>query len=165
MNNIRIARLEESDLAAFQSIRLESLRLAPTAFGNIEADWSSLSDEEWLNRMRNPVFALFRDQEPIGIMGLMRQRGVKKAHRATLIMVYLRENERRQGLADNFLKAVMAFAKNEGVSQLELNVGQHNAGAIRFYERHGFERVGTIPAALIEEGQIVDELIMVCRLT
>lgn len=98
-------------------------------------------------------------------MGLTRQRGVKKAHRATLIMVYLRESERRQGLADNLLKAVMAFAKSEGVRQLELNVSDHNAEAIRFYERHGFEQVGRIPAALIEEGQIVDELIMVSRLT
>lgn len=165
MNEVRILRLEDDKLAAFKAIRLESLRLAPTAFGNIEADWASLSDEEWLNRMNNPVFALCREQEPIGIMGLMRQRGVKKAHRATLIMVYLRETERRRGLADNLLLALMAFAKSEGVRQLELNVSHHNAGAIRFYERHGFEQVGRIPAALIEEGHEVDELIMVCRLT
>jgi ribosomal protein S18 acetylase RimI-like enzyme len=165
LNDIRVARLEESDLAAFQAIRLESLRMAPTAFANVEADWSSLSDEEWLSRMKNPVFVLFRQQEPVGIMGLMRQRGVKRAHRATLIMVYLRESERRQGLADNLLKAVMDYARSEGVRQLELNVNHHNVAAIRFYERHGFEQVGRIPAALIEDGEIVDELIVVRRLT
>ena len=111
MNDVRISRLEDDELAAFKAIRLESPRLAPTAFGNIEADWSSLSDEEWLDRMKNPVFALFREQEPVGIMGLTRQRGVKKAHRATLIMVYLHENERSRGLADDLLLAVITSRK------------------------------------------------------
>ena len=93
----------------------------------------------------------------------MPQRGENFSHRATIIMVYLRESERGAGLADELLKAVMDFAKEDGVRQLELNVNHTNARAIRFYERHGFERVGKIPAALIDEGQEVDELIMVHR--
>lgn len=165
MSGVRIVKLEAGDVAAFKAIRLESLRLAPSAFGNTEADWSSLSDEEWINRMKNPVFALLKGQEPVGIMGLMVQRGTKKRHRATLIMVYLRESERGHGLADQLLQAVIAYAKNAGVRQLELNVSHDNTGAIRFYERYGFEQVGRIPAALIEEDREVDELMMVGRLS
>jgi ribosomal protein S18 acetylase RimI-like enzyme len=165
MSDVRIVKLEAADLSTFKAIRLESLAQAPKAFANTEADWSSLPDEEWLDRMKNPVFVMFRKQEPIGVMGLLRQRGSKTLHRARLIMVYLREDARGQGLADALLKSVVAFAKEEGVRQLELNVSDHNAQAINFYKRFGFERVGRIPSALIDDGIEVDELIMVCRLT
>ena len=42
MSVMRIAKLGPGDLSAFKAIRLESLRLAPTAFANTEADWSGL---------------------------------------------------------------------------------------------------------------------------
>lgn len=163
MDDMRVVKLEAGDLPIFKAIRLESLKVAPSAFANTFADWSSLSDEEWLDRMKIPVFAMLKGQEPVGIMGLMPQRGEKRSHRATIIMVYLRESERGVGLADELLQAVMDFAKEGGVRQLELNVNHTNARAIRFYERHGFERVGKIPAALIDKGQEVDELIMIHR--
>lgn len=163
MDDMRVVKLEAEDLAIFKAIRLESLKMAPTAFANTFADWSSLSDEEWLDRMKIPVFVMLKGQEPVGIMGLMLQRGEKRSHRATIIMVYLRESERGSGVASELLQAVMGFAKEGGVRQLELHVNHTNARAIRFYERHGFERVGQIPAALIDEGREVDELIMVHR--
>lgn len=163
MNDTRVVKLEAGDLPVFKAIRLESLKMAPSAYASTFADWSSLSDEEWLERMKTPVFTVLKGGEPIGIMGLMPQRGENRSHRATIIMVYLRESERGAGLADELLKAVMDFAKEGGVRQLELNVNHTNARAIRFYERHGFEMVGRIPAALIDEGQEMDELIMVHR--
>lgn len=163
MDDTRVVRLEAEDLPIFKAIRLESLKLAPQSFANTLEDWSSLSDGEWLDRMKLPVFALLKGQEPVGIMGLKLQRGKKRSHRATIIMVYLRENERGSGFADSLLQAVMGFAKGVGVRQLELNVNHTNTRAIRFYERHGFKVVGTIPAALIDDGNEVDELIMVHR--
>ena len=115
MRDVQIKRLQESDLPAFKAIRLESLRLVPSAFQNTLADWKSLSEEEWLNRVRKPVFVAFRTGEPVGIMGLLRQQGVKRAHRATLIMVYVRESERGRGVAADLLRAIIAFARDEGV--------------------------------------------------
>lgn len=163
MSDMQVLKLEAGDLPVFKAIRLESLKMASSAFANTFADWSSLSDEEWIDRMKIPVFAMLKGQEPVGIMGLMPQRGEKRSHRATIIMVYLRESERGAGLASKLLQAVMDFAKEGGVCQIELTVNHTNARAIRFYERHGFEKVGKIPAALIDEGQEVDELVMVHR--
>ncbi len=165
MDDVQIVKLGATELPLFKAIRLESLRCAPSAFASTEADWSSLSNSEWLNRLKTPVYAVLRGDEPVGIMGLLLQHGEKKAHRATLIMAYLRESERGAGLADNLLSGVTAFAVENGVRQLELNVSDHNAPAIRFYERHGFEQVGRVPRALIEGGREVDELIMVQRLS
>lgn len=163
MDDARVVKLEAEDLPIFKAIRMESLKMAPSAFANTFADWSSLSDDEWLDRMKIPVFAMLKGQEPVGITGLMLQCGEKRSHRATIIMVYLRESERGSGLVNDLLQAVMGFAKESGVRQFELNVNHTNARAIRFYERHGFERVGKIPAALIDDGLEVDELILVHR--
>lgn len=165
MDNVRIVKLDADDLPTFKAIRLESLRRAPSAFANTEADWASLPDAEWINRINKPVFAVLKGDEPVGVMGLLMQHGAKKAHRATLIMAYLRESERGKGIAADLLRVVTSFAKGAGVRQLELNVSEHNIGAIRFYERHGFTAVGRIPQALIDTGHAVDELIMVRRLS
>ncbi|KQU96071.1 GCN5 family acetyltransferase [Ensifer sp. Root31] len=43
-------------------------------------------------------------------------------------------------------------------------MGAHNAAAIRFYERHGFVRVGRIPIGLLGHDTEIDELIMALRL-
>ena len=90
MDDARVVKLEAEDLPIFKAIRMESLKMAPSAFANTFADWSSLSDDEWLDRMKIPVFAMLKGQEPVGITGLMLQRGEKRSHRATIIMVYLR---------------------------------------------------------------------------
>ena len=87
MDNVRVVKLEAEDLQIFKAIRLESLKMAPSAFANTFADWSSLSDEAWLDRMKIPVFAMLKGHEPVGIMGLMLQRGERRSHRATIIMV------------------------------------------------------------------------------
>ena len=163
MDKIQVVKLKAEDLSVFKAIRLESLRMDPSAFANTLADWSCLSDKEWLDRMNIPVFAALKGDEPVGVMGLMPQRGEKRSHRATIIMVYLRESERGSGLADQLLETLMHFARNDGRRQLELNVNHTNARAIRFYQRHGFKTVGKIPAALIDGGREIDELIMVCQ--
>ena len=164
MSDVQIRRLQESDLPAFKAIRLESLRLVPSAFQSTLAEWESLSDDEWLNRVSKPVFVAFRAGEPVGIMGLLRQQGVKRAHRATIIMVYVRESERGRGIASVLLQTIIAFARQEGVWQLELNVNGNNSEAIRFYDRFDFRLIGSIPAATLVDGSEVDELMMVSRL-
>ncbi|MDT0682218.1 GNAT family N-acetyltransferase [Roseicyclus sp. F158] len=165
MEDVKIVRLGAKDLPLFKAIRLESLRCSPSSFANTEADWLRLPDPEWLNRLKTPVYAALKGDEPVGIMGLLLQTGEKRAHRATLVMVYLRESERGAGLADRLLSAVTAFAVGSGVRQLELTVNDDNVAAIRFYERHGFEQAGRVPRALIEGGRDVDELFMVRRLS
>ncbi|WP_116086881.1 GNAT family N-acetyltransferase [Tropicimonas sp. IMCC34011] len=165
MDDVRIVRLGAAELPLFKAIRLESLRCSPSAFANTEADWTKLPDVEWLNRMKTPVYAALKGDEPVGIMGLLVQTGEKRAHRAKLVMVYLRESERGAGLADRLLSAVTDCAVENGVRQLELHANADNVAAIRFYERHGFEQAGRVPRALIEGGRDVDELFMVRRLS
>ncbi|OWV95971.1 acetyltransferase [Rhizobium sp. R72] len=160
---IRILGID--DVAIFKAIRLEALRTEPAAFASSAEDWEALSDDEWRKRLvEGPVFAAFKRGDPIGIMGLSRQRASKMAHRATLIMVYVRGSERAGGHAKELLEATVAYARKNGIRQLELAVSAENTAARRFYEREGFHEAGRIPGGFIHNSREIDDVIMVRRI-
>jgi ribosomal protein S18 acetylase RimI-like enzyme len=161
---IAIKRAIVSDLAAFRRIRLEALQTEPENFASAYEDWAVMSDEEWLRRMQEPIFLAFQAEEPVGIMGLIRQSGLKMRHRADVIMVYVRSNLRGSGIAGDLMKVAVEEALSSGIRQLELHVSAENPAAIRFYERQGFVEIGRIPAAAVENGREVDDVVMARRL-
>ena len=161
---LTIRHVQADEMDAFRRIRLEALRSDPSYFASSYKDWATLSVEEWRQRLQNPVFIAFRDSEPVGITGLLQQRASKMAHRATIIMVYVRKSQRGTGLAKKLLDMVADYARNIGVLQLELTVSAENPAAIRFYLREGFSEVGRIPAGFLHDGREIDDVMMVRRL-
>jgi len=162
----RIRLLGVDDWQSFRRIRLEALRVEPSAFASTIEDWEPRPEEDWRRRLaQNPVLAAFRDGEPVGVMGLARERSSRMAHRAVIIMVYVRASERGSGLAAALLDALMEHARTIGIRQLELAVSVENPAAIRFYARHGFSEIGRIPGAFREADKDVDELLMARRIT
>lgn len=161
---LTIRQLGAEDVDIFRRIRLESLELDPAAYASSYEDWAPLSVEGWRQNLQNPVFVAFRDGEPVGIMGLLPQRARKMAHRATIIMVYVRRSERGTGLARSLLDSVTAHARETGILQLELSVSAENPAAIRFYQREGFHDVGRIPGGFRHERREIDDIVMVRRL-
>ncbi|MGV1776525.1 N-acetyltransferase family protein [Agrobacterium fabrum] len=161
---ITIKRIEAADVDAFRRIRLEALRSEPSFYASSYEDWAALSVEEWKQRLNDPVFVAFQDDEPVGIIGLLRQRASKMAHRATIIMVYVCKSLRGTGLAGNLLGAATDYARDLGILQLELAVTAENPAAIRFYQREGFIEVGRIPGGFLHDGREIDDVMMVRRL-
>lgn len=162
---ITIKRATASDWMAFRQIRLEALRTEEVNFGSAYEEWVDLTDEEWRRRLEIPVFLAFRGEEPVGVIGLQREQGVKLKHRALVIMVYVRNDVRGSGLAKRLLDSVVEQASRDGIRQLELHVRAENATAVRFYKREGFVEIGHIPAATIFEGREVAEFLMCRRLS
>lgn len=78
----------------------------------------SLSVDGWQQRMNDPVFVAFWDDEPVVMTGLLRQRTSKMAHQATIIMVYVRKNLRGTGFARNLLGIVADLLATIGIVQL-----------------------------------------------
>jgi RimJ/RimL family protein N-acetyltransferase len=163
---VALKLLAPDDFETFKRIRLEALRVCPEAFASRLADWESLPDEDWRQRlMNNPVVVSFSGDEPVGIMGLMRQQASKMAHRATIIMVYVRDTERGGGRAVAMLDFLLDHARRLGIRQVELAVSAENPAATRFYQREGFHEIGRIPAGFLYEGREIDEIMMARRLT
>lgn len=157
-----IRLLGAADVESFKSIRLEALREAPYAFGSTVEDWLELPNSEWVRRIvETPVFAAFDGDNPVGLMGLWPEGSGRKRHRASLVMVYVRETHRGTNVADGLLQAAIAHAAELGISQIELHVSVENPRAIRFYERRGFSETGRIPNAIMHNGKAIDELLMV----
>jgi ribosomal protein S18 acetylase RimI-like enzyme len=86
------------------------------------------------------------------------------AHRATLIMVYVRRCERGGGCAKSLLDATVGYARGNRIRQLELAVSAENMAAIRFYEREGFHEAGRIPGGFVHDNREIDDVIMVRRI-
>lgn len=158
---IRQIRPDETDV--FQRIRLEALHCAPAYFASQYEDWATLPDGEWRQRLNDPVFVAFDQGEPVGIMGLLRFRPRKMAHRAALVMVYVRNSCRGTGLAKAMLEVVVTFARAKGILQIELGVSADNPGALGFYQKNGFFEIGRMPDGFMDEGRGTDEVVMLLK--
>lgn len=162
---VSIRRIRPDEIEVFRSIRLEALRCEPASFASRFEDWQFLPEEEWRRRFDDPVFVAFSNDEPIGIMGLVRFRPSRMAHRATLVSVYMRKSERGTGIASNLLRVVSDHATRLGVLQMELAVNAENLAALRFYKREGFIEIGRIPGGVMDGAREIDDVIMVRRLS
>lgn len=163
MSAISVRRLGPDDVDLFRELRLEAIRTEPDAYASTIADWEVLDRAEWTRRLANPVVAAFRDDTPVGMMGLVRQPASKMAHRATLVMAYVRPEDRRRSVARLLLAGVIAEAQAMGVTQVELAVSADNEAARRFYRSAGFTHVGRIPCGFRQgSGRLSDELLMAC---
>ena len=62
----------------------------------------------------------------------------RKSKAATIVTLDVRENYRRRGFASELLRRSEEIVAGHDVRNFGLQVDVHNAGAIAFYERHGF---------------------------
>ena len=72
---------------------------------------------------------------------------------------------RRRGIGRLLLEQAVAWARDAGVSKLELHVFPWNEPAIRLYERFGFEREGLREGHYRRGGEYVDAILMALRLS
>lgn len=158
-----VRALTENDLAIFKRIRLEALKKEPEAFASHYDDWTALEDDAWLARLTGGyAHGAFVDGEIVGLIGLMPEQPKKMRHRGSIVMVYLRSNQRGTGLAHALLDTIVAKAKELGLAQLELSVSAENPAGIRFYEREGFSIYGRLPNGVVEpDGRAIDDIMMV----
>lgn len=60
------------------------------------------------------------------------------------------------GAASALMEAILAFAKENGFEQLNLEVRSSNARAIRLYEKYGFRKLCTFPHFFKINGEYID---------
>ena len=68
------------------------------------------------------------------------------------------------GASSALTEAILAFARENGFAQLDLEVRSDNTRAIRLYERYGFRKLCTFPAFFRMGGRDIDFDLMVLPL-
>lgn len=144
---------------------MEALADSPAAFAERFEAASARGGEDFRAELdHGAIWGVFDGQSCVGMAGFDRHVGANVAHKATIWGVYVTPAARGSGAADALFDALVAHAREAGVEQLHLGVGEANAPARRFYERRGFKRYGLELEAVKLADRYVDEVLMVLRL-
>ena len=92
--------------------------------------------------------------------GIARASSPKTRHGAWVWGVYVRPEWRGLHIAEELIRACIAWAKTRNIVVAKLGVAAVNQPAIRCYERCGFKTFGTEPRAILYDGKYYDEYLM-----
>jgi ribosomal protein S18 acetylase RimI-like enzyme len=93
---------------------------------------------EYLQSSDDGVWLAFAGEQPIGCIVLHRLGSLSGS--GEIKRLYVRASHRRRGLADRLLSALERHAVRVPYEWLYLDTKDDLDSAIRFYERHGYER-------------------------
>lgn len=78
--------------------------------------------------------------------------------------LYVLKEYQNQGVGSLLMKAALDQMREEKFQRVFLDVWEHNPGAIRFYQRFGFEVLSRRSFAVASGAETSDDLVMVCAL-
>lgn len=152
-----IRQLVIKDWRSWRALRLEALLSAPEAFVDVYEEVCTWEDEKFIAIMNsNTIYGAFDGDKLIGIMSMGIHHHAKSKHQGVVWGVYIKPEYRGQHIADKLLQAIIQNAKSK-VEQLQLSAHTENHGALRLYQRHGFEVYGTEPRAFKYKNRYYDE--------
>jgi ribosomal protein S18 acetylase RimI-like enzyme len=167
---ITVRALTVSDAAAFQAIRLRSLKEHPEAFAMAYEDEKDIPLAEVAKRFETPardriILGAFDEDTLIGLVGGYQDSLRKCKHRAHLGPMYVAAEARRQGAGRLLLReAITALRAIDGVEEIVLAVTVGNDAARALYASAGFETAYIEPRFFKIDGQYYDLDWMILRL-
>ncbi|MDF2629058.1 MAG: family N-acetyltransferase [Symbiobacteriaceae bacterium] len=166
---MEIRRLTEADWEGYRSLRLESLRTAPQAFGSDADEQSGLPPERWAARLAGGedefILGAFAEGSLIGMAAFTREQRRKVRHKGNITGVYVTPAYRGRGVARALLNEVLCRVRNlPDLAQVLLCVVTENLHARELYRTLGFQVFGLEPRALKVDGRYLDEEHMVLYL-
>jgi RimJ/RimL family protein N-acetyltransferase len=163
-----IRKLVPSDAAVLLALRRAAIQSDPYAFGASPEDdrgsdldfiKAALADDE------QAVFGSYADGRLTGLVGIVRQRPVKRRHKAIVWGMYVSPEYRGKGVGKALLSAAVAHARTwPGVTHVHLSVTETSVAAKALYESLGFRVWGCEPAAHGWEGRLLDEYHLILNL-
>ena len=159
---LSVRRLTGADWQVWRALRLEALKLYPTAFLTTYAEAEAVPAEIIEDRLdTGHTYGVFAAGTPVGIASFIPEMRTQTRHRAEMGGLFVQPDLHGSGAADALMAGVIDAAAAIGVWQIELYVAADNARAIAFYTRHGFQEVGRLPNATYVDGQADTDVIMV----
>ena len=163
MSEVLIRLATPADAAALVTLARE-VGSEPGRWLLTASDWRGAADERRYLRSirRSKRAAVFVAEAPEGLVGrlsLARDPHPASPHVADLGLM-VAQSHRRLGIGTALLEQAVEWAREVGVSKLELHVFPHNEPAIALYERFGFEREGFRRGHFVRAGELLDAILM-----
>ena len=92
-------------------------------------------------------FVIYQDEKAVGFAKFRiggTHESVTSRNAVELQRIYIIEHVYATGVGEHLLKFCLDHARSKGFDTLWLGVWEENLRARRFYEKHGFRRVGTV---------------------
>ncbi len=158
-----IKKLTLEHLSEYKNIRLELLKVSPENFGSSYSEEVLFSEEMWVNRLTKKnihAFGKFIEGELIGVVLAVTNPRKKISHVATLNSMYVKEEFRGLGYADELVKHALDYLCNLSIEQVLLSVVSVNKSAMNLYVRNGFVDYGTEEKAIKLNERYYDLVLM-----
>ena len=144
---VEIRQLTPADAAAFQALRLRSLRESPEAFGSSydeEVSRPLTAVAERLEAARTPtakiVFGAFTNGSLVGVVGCAQESRLKSRHKAVIWGMYVAPESRSQGVGRALLdRAVLEARAWPNVGRIILSTVERATAARALYRSAGFK--------------------------
>jgi len=168
-----VRTLGPGDATALHALRLTALAERPEAFlRHVDEERALGVDGQRARLARNvasdgeaTMFGAFVAGELVAMTGLIRDGDRKRRHRAVVVAVYVRPEQRGRGLAGRLLDAAVERAR--GLAEIEvvyLSTAAGNDAALALYRSRGFEVWGVEPDYLRVDDRSHDEVHLLLRL-
>ena len=169
---MQIRELRKTDAVDYRALRLRALEEHPTAFSSSyeeQRNWPVETFAERLGRSFDSpdafILGCFVDDVLVGTVGLYREKGPKRAHRAVIFGMHVAAECQGKGYGRALLVSALDRARQmRGLALIGLAVGSTNESAKSLYATLGFETYGVERRALLVDGEYFDEELMALEL-
>jgi ribosomal protein S18 acetylase RimI-like enzyme len=139
-SNMRVEVLTENELSRLQSIRLAALRDDPSAFLSNHEHEADYDEEQWRQEFsRGQWNIMLADDKEIGLLGVTREKTMPEQE-CYFEFLWVAPEFRRVGVGSLLLRTVLDNLRDSGVVTVWLYILHGNYGAMRLYQKFGFQR-------------------------
>ena len=157
---VEIRKLPPDRWREVRSIRLESLRSSPLAFGHTVVEEALSGERTWRKHMRSGFFAMY-EGELVGMIACVFNKSAKFNHVAEIYSFYVRPGYRGKGIGRALLdRALVEARRNKRIVKVRLYVNGRQRTAVGMYERAGFVIAGRLEREMKVGRRLYDMLVM-----
>jgi ribosomal protein S18 acetylase RimI-like enzyme len=135
--DVEIRRVERHEWPSLREIRLRALADAPDAFATTHEYARAQPDSYWLEMVEDPAWVAVDDGHWVGMV-----RARRDGADAQLLSMWVDPVARKSGLGRALVDEVVVWARDEGLTGVELWVAEPNDAAVALYRSTGFIPTG-----------------------
>ncbi|HWA11356.1 MAG TPA: GNAT family N-acetyltransferase [Opitutaceae bacterium] len=164
-----IRLLGKNDVSPYRRLRLQGLRESPTAFGSSHQQEGKqplrFFEQRIVATPERWALGAFAGEKLVGVIGFVRDAGLKNRHKGFIWGMYVAPRFRRRGIGLALFRAALARVEAlRGLRWVRLSVTTSNRAALRLYRKLGFVRYAKEPESLFVNGRYYPEYHLVLRL-